>query len=74
MVLKKKLRVPQPNPKTAERDSGSLLGFWNLNAHLSDILQQGHTYFNKATPPNPSQVVPHPTSKCSNIWTYEGHS
>jgi hypothetical protein len=27
MVLKKKLRVPQPNPKTAERDSGSLLGF-----------------------------------------------
>jgi hypothetical protein len=27
---------------------------------LTNFLQQGHTHFNKATPPNASQVVPFP--------------
>ena len=37
---------------------------------MSHFLQQGHTYLNKATPPNPSQVVPLPNDQAF-IQIYE---
>lgn len=56
----------------AEWDAGPGVSFWNLKGHPHPAthLQQGHTYYNRVTPPNPFQTVYWLKTKHANVWAY----
>jgi hypothetical protein len=58
MVLEQVVRVLPPDPKAGRRKLSSVLGGWIMSigglealSTVTHLLQQGHTSFNKATPP-----------------------
>jgi hypothetical protein len=71
MVLEKEMGVLRLDPKAAEGDwgyTGHRLSIYKTSkpATMTHFFQQGHTFSNKATPPD--SAIPYGTSIHMSLW------